>query len=149
MHELASLLCASAIELRSGGLTAEMLRRDALSHHLALHFEAPEEAAKAAEKVFEKYPSRPFHSTLLEQTTIVDLILKSRLTKKSVQHQLRQHSYFAKPEEMPSGRALWLGWEAPAQEHDSIVKRFQADFAARAFRAKAEINHVIGLIPSL
>jgi hypothetical protein len=145
MHELVSLLCASAMELRSGGVTPEAFRRNDVTHQLALHFTTPDEAAQAVQKVFEKYPTVRFDSMLLEPATIVDLILNSKMPAERIQHELRQHPYFAKKEEMPSWRALWLSSEVPVQEHDDIVKRFETDFAKRVFRADEEISHVIGL----
>ena len=145
MRELVSLLCASAIELRSGGLTVENFRRDDVSHHIALRVETPEDATKVAQKVFKKYPTVRFDSTLLEADTIVDFILKSKLPIGRIQQQLRQHPYFAQIGEIPSWRALWLSSEIPAQEHDDIVKRFEADFVARKFHVDGEIKHIIGV----
>jgi hypothetical protein len=128
MHELLALLCAWDIELRSGELTEEAL-----------------ETEQGIEKVFGKYPTVRFSGMLLNPATIVDFVLKSKLPIERIKRQLRQHPYFAKLEEIPSWRALWLSMEAPLQEHQHIVERFESDFAARRFRAKAEINHVIGL----
>lgn len=145
MHELVSLLCASAIELRSGRLTAETFRRKDLLHHMRLNADKPDETAKAVQEIFQKYPTVRFDSTLLEQDVVVEFILKSKLPMSRIQRQLKQHPYFAKTGEMPSWRALWLSSEAPVREHEDIVRRFEADFDARTFRAEAEINHVIGL----
>jgi hypothetical protein len=142
MHELASLLCAVSMELRSGGMTPEAFSRDDLPHHLALRAATPNEMAKSVQKVFEKYPTVRFDSMLLEPATIANFILKSELSTDDIQSQLQQHPYFAPLEKMPSWRALWLSAEAPIQEHGEILKRFEADFDNRSFRKEGEINHI-------
>lgn len=144
-RELVSLLCACTIELRSGGLTEETFRLNDILHQVKLHDDKPDDAARDAQKVFERYPTVPFDSNLLERETIVDLILRSKLPAEHIQGQLRRHPYFAKVEEMPSWRALWLSQEASSKDHDAILRRFEQDFDARAFRDEKEILHVIGL----
>jgi len=145
MRELVSLLCASAIELRSGRLTAETFRRNDVLHNMRLRADKPDEASQAAEDVFNRYPTVRFESTMLDTDTIVELVLKSKLLMVRVQQQLKLHPYFAKPAEMPSWRALWLSSELPIEDHDAIVKRFEEDFDCREFRHEAEVYHVIGL----
>ncbi|QGM94273.1 hypothetical protein F7D13_09660 [Methylocystis rosea] len=106
MQELVPLVCAAAIELRSGKLTAEMFRRNDYSHHFAVHVGNPKGETTAVDKIFKKYRTVRFDSTLLEPAIIVDLILKSKVPVQLIRQQLQQHPYFAKPEEMPSWRAL-------------------------------------------
>ena len=145
MSELVSLLYASAIELRSGGQTAETFRLGGFPHYMSVRRDVPDETAVSADKMFKKYPTVQFDSTLFEPETIVDIVLKSTIRPDQIQRQLGQHPYFAKQEDMPSWRALWLSPNAPVQEHGNIVGRFDADFAARTFRGEAEITHIIGL----
>lgn len=145
LHELVLLLCACAIELRSGRLTPEMFRRKDMSHHLRLLLDKPDEDAKAAQEIYSRYPTVRFDSTLLEPEMIIEIILRSKLPMIRIQDRLRLHPYFAKPENMPSWRALWHSSDAPMQEHDNIIHRFERDFDARTFRAEGEIDHIIGL----
>jgi hypothetical protein len=49
MHELVSLVCASAIELRSGGLTAKTFRRADASHYFRLRNASSDTTAKTAQ----------------------------------------------------------------------------------------------------
>lgn len=145
MHELVSLLCASTIELRSGRLTEESFRREDFLHHLRLRSDKLDESSRAAQTTLRRYPTVRFDSALLGTHIVADLVLRSKLPIERTQQQLQRHPYFAKAEQLPSWRALWLSSEVPVQEHDHIVARFEADFRYRTFQKEGEIYHVIGL----
>lgn len=149
MNELVSLLCASAIELRSGRLTEDIFRVDNIQYHLRLHgrssSDRPDKESMTLEQLFKRYPSVRFDSSLLDRETISNLILKSQLPIRHIQKQLKRSPYFAKPEEMPSWQRLWLNSEFPVATHDGILACFEDDFDQRQWHDEAVIYHVIGL----
>jgi len=145
INEILLLVCASAIEFRAGGLTAETFRRNDIAHHMALQSNKSSSFAQSLDAVFKKYPSVNFGSTLIDSSDIVDLVINTRTSPSRIQEQLRQHPYFAKWEDVLSWRAVWSIREFPSAEHAKIVDRFEADFRARTFRQEGQINHVIGL----
>jgi len=126
-------------------LSAETFRRNDALHQLRLQTDGQDAETKSAEEVFRRYPTVRFDSALIDRETIVEIVLKSKLPITRIQRQLKQHPFFAKPEEMPSWRALLFSSEEPIEMHDAMVGRFEADFDRRTFHEEAEIYHVIGL----
>ncbi len=55
------------------------------------------------------------------------------------------HPYFVQPAQMPSWRALWLGFNLLPEDLPEVLRRFNEDFACRRFVNEAEILHVAGL----
>ena len=140
------MLCASAIELRAGVLTAETFRLNDIAHQMALQVDKPEsQSAKTLAAIFKKYKSVDFSSTLIDASDIVDLVVNTRISAPRIRSKIRQHPYFSKPEDLPSWRALWFVRLFPREEHPKIVERFRGDFANRTFCEEGEINHVVGL----
>lgn len=144
MQDLLTLLCAAALELRSGRLAENDFRLDdpAKSVLKIMNHEPPD----SMDEIIKRYPTVRFDATLLDHDTICDCVLRSRVSKDSVQKQLERHPFFASHRQIvPTWRALWLGFEAPQDKQDELVNKFEEDFAARRFDDEGVIYHVIGL----
>jgi hypothetical protein len=147
MDELLELLCASAIELRRGLpikdfnlITSETLIVRRLKRNA-------QDEPTSVEKFRAKYPSVRFDSTLVNVPTILDIVVRSKVSGESIREQLQRHPYFAKPQDAstPSWRALWLSRELSANDQAAVITRFEADFEARAFEEVGVIYHIFGL----
>lgn len=144
MQGLLTLLCAAALELRSGRLAESDFRLDDPSKSVLkiMNDEPPDSMAE----VIKRYPTVRFDGTLLDYDTICDCVLRSRVSKEIVQKQLARHPFFADHRQIvPSWRALWLSFEAPPDKQQMLVDKFEEDFDARRFEDEGVIYHVIGL----
>jgi hypothetical protein len=147
MEELLELLCASAIELRHG-MPIEDFDLITSVTLIARHFKRDVQVEPTGvEKLQEKYPSVRFNSTLVNVPTILDIVVRSKVSGESIREQLQRHPYFAKPQDanIPSWRALWLSHELSANDQAVVVTRFEADFEAKAFAEIGVIYHIFGL----
>jgi hypothetical protein len=132
MQELLTLVCAAALELRSGRLAESDFQ-----------FVRP---TSPMDETRNRYPTVRFDSALLDADTIRDCVLRSRVSKGGVQKQLASHPYFANDRQViPSWRALWLSFEVCPDKQDELVEKFEVDFDARRFEDQGVIYHVIGL----
>ena len=132
MQELLTLVCAAALELRSGRLAESDFQ-----------FVRP---ASSMDETKKRYPTVRFDSALLDADTIRDCVLRSRVSKVRVQKQLASHPYFANDGQViPSWRALWLSFQVSPDKQDELVEKFEDDFDARSFEDQGVIYHVIGL----
>ena len=147
MEELVSLLCAAALELRRGTLTAETFDVTRAGFLSSLFSERNQPREKVPmDLAEEKYPSVRFDSTLLTKETIVDIVLRSKVSAADIQASLSAHPHFASQHTVVSSwQALWKSYELPAAEQDAAVERFEEDFAARAFNDLGVLYHVFGL----
>jgi hypothetical protein len=146
MVELLCLLCALTLEIRSGNILSSNVNLDQLGASLTLLANANDERAVAQKELFQKYEkSVNFSSRLLLPATVVKVIDLSVYPKAEIQAQLTAHPYFARPEEVPSWKMLWLSGEVDTVDIPAALTRFEADFSARRFTLEPEILHVIGI----
>jgi|GEM_PF-443970 len=147
MAELLELLCASSLELRHGMPVEDFQLINPSS--LILRHTRKEKGIESSpiEKLHDKYPSVRFDSSLVEAYTIIDVVLRSKVSSADIPAQLQRHPYFLKPRDtaVPSWRALWLGHELPIADQDAVVARFEADFEARSFHDIGVVLHIFGL----
>lgn len=145
MQEILALLCSVALELRSGRLKEEDF--DLINGFtLSIIRRVKDEPAHPMEAVTKRYPNIRFDTTLLTRDIICDCVLRSRVVPETLNATLSLHSYFARSDnEPPSWRAMWLSFEAPPDQQQAALQRFEADFTARKFCRQGEIYHVIGL----
>jgi hypothetical protein len=107
MRELMTLLCAAVLELRSGRIDPASFKRSDINHFMRARRKDPDPETLEADKVFKRYPTVNFDSTLLAPETVREIILDSAFPVRSVQNQLQGHPFFRQSEEIPSWRALW------------------------------------------
>ena len=145
MRELALLLCAATLELRSGQTPPAVFKQAGITHFMSIRNKNPEPDALAADAMFKRYPTVSFEGTLLAPETVREIVLDAAFPMQPVQQQLQGHPYFEQPKDIPSWRALWHSSKLPATELPSVLEKFQQDFDERAFRAAGEVLHVAGL----
>ncbi len=145
MRELVMLLCAAALELRSGRIGPASFKRADMNHFMRARRKDPEPDTVEADQLFKRYPTVNFDGSLLAPETVREIILDSAFPVQSVQDQLQGHPFFQQPKEIPSWRALWHSFNLGATELDSVLAAFERDFDNRAFQDEGEILHVVGL----
>lgn len=146
MDELLELLCASSLELRHG-LPAQDFHLSTPRSLIAQNLGGAAAKKSPMEVIQNKYPSVRFDSSLLDSDTILDIVMKSKVSADIVRLQLQRHPYFAEPEaiNIPSWRALWSAFELSPLDQHSTLARFEADFDRRIFYEVGEIYHIFGL----
>lgn len=146
-QELLTLLCAAALELRSNRLNEDdFTLPDPFRSAYSSTRNQIKSTSNPMEGLKKRYPTVQFDSAIVDETTICDCVLRSRVSKENVQTQLKRHPYFAdRQEDVPSWRALWTSFEISPEKQDAIVSRFEEDFEARRFDDRGAIYHVIGL----
>jgi hypothetical protein len=145
MRELAMLLCAAALKLRSGRIEPASFKRADMNHFMRARRKDPDPDTVKADQLFKRYPTVNFDGNLLSPETVREIILDSAFPVQSVQDQLQGHPFFQQPQEIPSWRALWHSFNLEAAELDLVLATFQRDFDERRFHDEGEILHIVGL----
>jgi hypothetical protein len=146
MLEVMTLLCALTLELRSGRIKRSEFDPDGFSAAIIVgKKESGDKQQQPYQVAKRRYTSVDFESALVTHDTIYKMIFSSMFPRDDIRAALNAHPYFAKPEQLPSWRALWFGFELPAEEIPDVVRRFNEDFETEKFVQEPEVLHVIGL----
>ncbi len=145
MRDIATLLCAATLELRSGRTPPDAFKSPDIRHYMQLRAGSSDPSVLVADAVFKRYPTVKFERGVLDAETVAGIVLDAAFPLQAVQEQLAGHPLFQHPAEIASWRALWHSASLSSEELDEVLERFRDDSDSRRFRDVREVLHVAGL----